>query len=56
MAKKTSMMANRIRRRICDEPMARKKGYLPCEKKCDKCLAALQINNEGVKEHTPDRR
>lgn len=43
-------------RRECDESMARKKGYLPCEQKCEKCLACIEIFEGGKREHVTKYR
>ena len=51
-------------RRYCDEPMARSKGLigpkqtsLPrCRKKCETCIACIEIDTEGNKEHKELRR
>lgn len=35
----------------CDEPMARRKGYLPCKKNCKNCLAAIITRRNGERGH-----
>ena len=37
----------------CDEPMARHKGYIPCNKDCKTCHAAIITNENGDREHFP---
>ena len=40
-----------IIRRECDEPMARSKGLLPCEKNCKNCMACIEITESGERQH-----
>ena len=47
---------NTIIRRECDRPMAKKKGYIPCNQDCKNCLACIEINSEGERSHRPIRR
>lgn len=35
----------------CDEPMARSKGLLPCEKDCKNCMACIEIVETGERQH-----
>lgn len=44
-----------IIRRECDEPMARRKGYLPCEHDCKNCLACIETNKDGERSHVVKR-
>ena len=44
-----------IIRRECDEPMARRKGYLPCEHDCRNCLACIEVNRDGERSHVVKR-
>jgi hypothetical protein len=37
--------------RECDEPMARSKGLLPCEKDCKNCMACIEIIETGERQH-----
>ena len=37
--------------RECDTAMATKKGYFPCDKKCDRCLACIEVFEGGRREH-----
>ena len=43
-------------RRECDEAMASKKGYLPCDHKCKLCLACIEILESGDRQHVSSRR
>lgn len=38
-------------RRECDEAMAIKKGFLPCDRKCKTCLACIEILDSGDRQH-----
>lgn len=40
----------KVIKRICDEPMARSKGLLPCDKNCKQCHASKywQMVKEGI--------
>lgn len=35
----------------CDEPMARHKGYFPCNHQCKSCLACILTLPDGTREH-----
>jgi len=35
----------------CDVQMAEKKGFLPCDHNCKKCVACILIRENGDKEH-----
>ena len=35
----------------CDKQMAKRKGYLPCERKCEICHACVITNKHGDREH-----
>ena len=35
----------------CDEPMAKKKGLLPCNKRCRTCVACIRRNEYGQEGH-----
>ena len=37
--------------RYCDEPMARSKGLLPCEKDCKNCMACIEVTDTGERQH-----
>lgn len=37
--------------RECDKAMAEKKGFLPCNKDCKRCLACIEVNSNGEREH-----
>lgn len=41
----------RVIKRYCDVPMARKKRYLPCDNNCKKCLACIEQTVSGEKRH-----
>ena len=41
----------KVTKRICDEPMARHKGLLPCEKNCNKCHACIEVLANGERRH-----
>ena len=51
MKREERFESNRIVRRECDESMARKKGLLPCEKKCKTCMAAIEVHADGERNH-----
>ena len=40
-----------IIKRDCDEPMARKKNLLPCDKDCSNCMACIETMNNGERRH-----
>lgn len=40
-----------IIKRECDIPMARKKGFFPCNKKCEKCHACIETTISGERQH-----
>lgn len=40
-----------IVRRECDEPMARSKKILPCDKDCKRCMACIEITDTGERRH-----
>lgn len=37
--------------RECDVPMASKKGYFPCDHKCETCLACIEKLDNGDRQH-----
>lgn len=37
--------------RECDEAMAKKKGFLPCNEDCKRCLACIEVKTSGAREH-----
>lgn len=37
--------------RYCDEPMARNKGFLPCDMNCKGCHACIEILHGGDRRH-----
>ena len=41
----------KIIKRICDEPMARSKGLLPCDKNCKQCHACIEVLANGERRH-----
>ena len=42
-----------VMRRICDKPMAKKKGLLKhCRHRCLGCIAAIEIEDNGEMQHT----
>jgi len=41
----------KIVRRYCDEPMAKKKGWIPCDGQCKNCLACIEVLKSGDKRH-----
>lgn len=43
--------AEYIIHRECDEPMARSKGLLPCEKDCKNCMACIETTDTGNRQH-----
>lgn len=43
-------------RRECDEPMARSKGLLPCEKDCEHCMACIETTDTGIRQHCNTHR
>ena len=45
MAKEKPKEEDRVLKRECDEPMAKKKGYLPCRKQCSGCHACIEITS-----------
>lgn len=52
MAKKKKVYdSTRIIKRECDEPMAKKKGYLPCEGRCKECHACIETLGTGERRH-----
>ena len=53
---KARLRSDRIVKRECDVPMASKKGLLPCDKQCKGCIACIEWNEEGERQHTPDRK
>ena len=41
----------KVIKRTCDEPMARSKGLLPCEKNCKQCYACIEVLANGERRH-----
>lgn len=39
--------------RRCDVPMARKKKLLPCNKRCQECIACIEWSRTGQAWHVP---
>lgn len=46
-------MKTLIKKVECDESMARHKGYIPCDKNCKTCHAAIITDINGDREHFP---
>lgn len=42
-----------IKKIECDESMARKKGYIPCNNQCRTCHAAIITDLSGDRAHFP---
>lgn len=40
-----------VKARECDVPMARSKGYLPCDQNCKTCFACIEILDSGDRQH-----
>lgn len=43
--------SGRVIRRECDEPMARSKRLLPCNKDCKNCMACIETTDTGERRH-----
>ena len=41
----------RVLERECDEAMAKKNVFLPCNEDCKRCLACIEVKNSGTREH-----
>jgi len=41
----------KVLKRYCDEPMARKRKLLPCDKNCKNCFACIEVLTGGEKRH-----
>ena len=41
----------KVIKRTCDEPMARSKGLLPCDKNCKQCHACIEVLANGERRH-----
>lgn len=41
----------KVIKRTCDEPMARSKGLLPCDKNCKQCHACIEWLSSGDRRH-----
>lgn len=51
MAKKEKKPLIRVVKRDCDEAMARKKGYLPCQHQCHTCHACIETTSSEERRH-----
>lgn len=45
----------KVIKRTCDEPMARSKGLLPCDKNCKQCQACIEVLANGERRHWAPR-
>lgn len=41
----------KVVKRTCDEPMAKSKGLLPCDKNCKQCHACIEVLENGERRH-----
>lgn len=41
----------KVLKRYCDEPMAKKRKLLPCDKNCKNCFACIEVLTGGEKRH-----
>lgn len=40
-----------ISRRYCDEAMADKKGFFPCDHVCKTCICCIEVEDDGDRCH-----